>query len=101
MAFRARKVFRTFEKRAPGFKSLVNDQLLRHHRIVLERGNQKNPNKNPAAEKAVQELQIELLRQDPLGDAVSEDTLAVATANLNSRIRSHGLYSREMWSQRD
>ena len=53
------------------------------------------------AEKAVQELEIELLRQDPLGGAVSEVTLAVATANLNSRIRSRGLSSREMWYQRD
>ena len=86
---------------APGFKSLVNDQLLQQHRIVLELGNSKNPNKNPVAEKAVQELEIELLRQDPLGGAVSEVTLAVATANLNSRIRSRGLSSREMWSQRD
>ena len=80
----------------PGFKSLVNDQLLQHHRIVLELGNPKNPNKNLVAERAVQELEIESLRQDPLGDAVSEVTLAVASANLNSRIRS-----REMWSQRD
>ena len=86
---------------APGFKSLVNDQLLQHHRIVLELGNPKNPNKNPVAEKAVQELEIELLRQDPIGGAVSEVTLAVATANLNSRIRSRGLSSREMWYQRD
>ena len=51
---------------APGFKSLVNDQLLQQHRIVLELGNSKNANKNPVAEKAVQELEIELLRQDPL-----------------------------------
>ena len=86
---------------APGFKSLVNDQLLQHHRIVLELGNPKNPNKNPVAERAVQELEIELLRQDPLGSAVSEVTLAVATANLNSRIRSRGFSSCEMWSQRD
>ena len=86
---------------APGFKSLVNDQLLQLHRIVLELGNPKNPNKNPVAEKAVQELEIELLRQDPLGGAVSEVTLAVATANLNSRVRSRGLSSREMWYQRD
>ena len=86
---------------APGFKSLVNDQYLQHHKIVLELGNPKNPNKNPVAERAVQELETELRRQDPLGGAVSEVTLAVATANLNSRIRSRGLSSREMWSQRD
>ena len=51
------------------------------------------------AEKAVQELEIELLRQDPLDGAVSDVTLAVATANLNSHIHSRGLSSREMWSQ--
>ena len=53
------------------------------------------------AERAVQELETELLRQDPLGGAVSEVTLSVATANLNSRIRSRGLSFREMWSQQD
>ena len=92
-------VIRTYP--APGFKSLVNDQFLQLHRIVLKPGNPKNPNKNPVAEKAVQELEIELLRQDPLGGAVSEVTLAVATASLNSRIRSRGLSSREIWYQRD
>ena len=82
---------------ASGFRSLVNDQLLQHHRIVLELGNPKNLNKNPVAENAVQELEIELLHEDPLGGAVSEVTLAVAIANLNSRIRSGGFSSREMW----
>ena len=53
------------------------------------------------AEKAVQELEIELLRLDPLGGGVSEVTAAVASANLNSRIRSRGLSSREMWYPRD
>ena len=86
---------------ATGFKSLVTDQLLQHHRIVLELGDPKNLNKNPVAEKAVQELEIELLRQDPFGGAVSEVTLAEATANLNSRIRFRGLSSREMWYQQD
>lgn len=49
------------------------------------------------AEKAVKELEIELLHQDPLGGAVSDVILAVATANLNSCIRSRGLSSRKMW----
>jgi len=86
---------------ASGLKSLVNDQLLQHQRIVLELGNPKNPNKNPMTEKAVQELEIELLRLDALGSALSEVTLAVATANVNFRIRSRGLSSRELWYQRD
>lgn len=86
---------------APGFKALVNDKLLHRHRLTLEIGRVKNPNKNPVAEKAVQELETELLRQDPLGGTVSNLTLSIATATLNSRIRSRGLSSREMWTQRD
>ena len=83
---------------APGFKALVNDPLLKKQRITIELGQAKNPNKNPVAERAVQELETELLRQEPLGGAVSPLTLAVATSALNSRIRSRGLSSREMWT---
>ena len=82
---------------APGFKALVNDPLLKKHRIIIELGQAKNP----VAERAVQELETELLRQEPLGGAVSPLTLAVAISALNSRIRSPGLSSREMWTQRD
>ena len=84
---------------APGFKALVDDKLLHQHRITLELGRAKNPNKNPVAEKAILELEGELLRQDPLGGAVTQLTLSVATASLNSRVQ--GLSSREMWTQRD
>jgi len=77
---------------APGFKALVDDPLLHQHRITLEIGLAKNPNKNPVAERTV---------QDPLGGAVTTLVLSVATAVLNSRICSHGLSSREMWTQRD
>jgi len=71
-----------FKARKLLFICFCNDQLLQHHRIVLELGNSKNLNKNPVAVKAVQDLEIELLRLDPLGGAVSEVTLVVATANL-------------------
>ena len=85
----------------PGFKALTNDQLLKHHRITIDLGHAKSQNKNPVAETAVQELENQLLRHDPLRGPVSLLTLAVATANLNARIRSRGLSSREMWTQRD
>ena len=71
---------------APGFKALVHDQLLHHHRITIELGSPKNTNKNPVAERAVEEVESELLRQNPLGGTVSQLTLDVATATLNSRI---------------
>ena len=80
---------------------LVDDKFLQKHRITLELGCAKNPNKNPVAEKAILELEGELLREDPLGGAVTPLALTIATTALNSRIRSRGLSSREMWSQRD
>ena len=48
-----------------GLTSLNIDELLRFHRIFLEIGRIKNKNKNPVAEKAVQELEHELIRLDP------------------------------------
>ena len=46
------------------FQALMNDETLIHHRIPIEVGCIKNPNKNPVAEKAIQELEEEILRQD-------------------------------------
>lgn len=86
---------------APGFASLVNDDQLRHHRISVEIGRTKNPNKNPVAEKCIAELSDEFLRICPEGGAVTPLTLAIATANLNTRVRARGLSAREIWYQRD
>jgi hypothetical protein len=85
----------------PGFVALTEDDLLKRHRISIEVGRVKNTNKNPVAERAVQELEDELLRQVPGGGPVPILTLAVAVARMNSRIRSRGLSSREMLTQRD
>ena len=86
---------------ALGFASLVDDKFLLHHRIRIETGRVKNVNKDPVAEKCVQELECELLRQNPTRGAVTPTLLAVATARLNTRLRASGLYSKEMWYQRD
>ena len=64
-------------------------------------GSHTNKNKNPIAEKAVRELEEELIRQEPGGRSVSEGRLAIATARLNSRLRFSGLSSRELWTQRN
>ena len=86
---------------APGFASLCDDPQLLQLGISIELGHSKNPNKNPVAEKAVRELEDELLRFEPSGGAVSPVTLSLATARLNSRLQSRGLSAREMWYQRD
>ena len=86
---------------APGFCSLASDQILLSHGITLEIGRVKNPNKNPVAERAIEELGLELLNLSPEGGPVSDVTLALATANTNSCIRHDGLSAREVWTQRD
>ena len=85
---------------APGFNKLVDDPLLTQHRLSIEIGRVKNCNKNPVAEKAIQELENELLKLDH-DNSVNESRLSIAIANLNSRVRSSGLSSREMLMQRD
>jgi len=85
---------------AAGFVALRNDSTLAQHGIQLEFGRTKNPNKNPVAERAIQELEDELLRDTHGGATITAMKLAVVTARLNSRIRSRGLSSREMWTQR-
>ena len=86
---------------APGFAALRHDDLLHKHGITIELGHVKNVNKNPVAEKAIRELEDELLREDPHGGAVTPLALALATTRLNSRLRASGLSARELWTQRD
>ena len=85
----------------PGFIALVGDPALQRLGICLEVGRIKNPNKNHVAKKAVLEVEDKLLRQEPCGGPVSLLSLAIATAQLNSRIRGRGLSAREIWFQRD
>ena len=47
---------------APGFVALRSDSMLAQNHISIELGCVKNPNKNPVAERAIQELEEELLR---------------------------------------
>ena len=82
-------------------QSLVNDKLLLSHKLVLELGEAKNINKNPIAEKCIEELHAELVRVQPLGGKISDATLASAVSTLNSRIRFHHLSATEIWTQRD
>ena len=86
---------------APGFAALEGDEVLAKHRLVVEVGRVKNINKNPVAERAIQELQGEILRMEPNCKVVTPLSLSVATARLNSRVRSRGLAAREMLYQRD
>ena len=81
--------------------ALRNDETLKSLCLSLEIDRVKNPNKNPVVEKAILELEEELLKQEPTGGPVwSQLGLVVAVARLNSRIRYSGLSARELWNQR-
>ena len=82
---------------APGFCALTTDPILLSHGITLEISR----DKNPVAERAIEELGLELLNLSPEGGPVSDVTLTLAMANTNSRIRRDGLLAREVWTQRD
>ena len=80
---------------------MANNDSLNHLNVTIDVGRVKNKNKNPVAEKAVCELEEEIIRQEPGGRQVSAVGLALATARLNSRLRLPGLSSRELWTQRN
>ncbi|CAG2237073.1 unnamed protein product [Mytilus edulis] len=67
--------------------------------ISIEIGRVKNQNQNPVADKAIAELEDELLREERDHSPLSENTLVIATTRLNSRLRQRGLSSRELWTK--
>lgn len=66
---------------APRFDALVNYERLLLPRISIEIADAKSLNKNPVAERAIQELEHELLLQEPQGGPV---WLVVTTFNLSA-----------------
>ena len=86
---------------APGFQALVNDKFLTDNRINIDLGRVKNKNRNPVAEKAIQELENEIVRVVKVPGPISPLVLSMVTSSLNSRIRTDGLSAREIFFQRD
>ena len=86
---------------ATGLKKLAVNNSLREYGITLDVGHAKNVNKKPVAECANQEVELELLKIDPSGNPVSAVVLLRAVCSVNSRIRSNGLSSKEMFTRRD
>ena len=86
---------------APGFCALEGDETLLSARLPLEVGQIKIPKKNPVAEHAIQEFQIELKKCQPTGGPATPISIAKATHALNTRIRARGLSSRKKMCLRD
>ncbi|ESO87944.1 hypothetical protein LOTGIDRAFT_165964 [Lottia gigantea] len=81
---------------APEFTPLVSDQTLLKLGISLEVGRIKIPDKNPVAERAIQELEDELYYVRNMVMIL----LHHWELRVNSRIRSNGLSAHELWVQR-
>ena len=86
---------------ASGFQALRNDLILEQYGIKLDFGYTKNKNSNSVVDKAIQELEMELLKIDGSNGPVSECQLQLALRLMNSRIRNRGLSAREILFQRD
>ena len=86
---------------AQALQSLCTDAYLLSRGISLDLGRLKNRNKNPVAEKGVQELITEIKKAHPEGNPITPSQLAVVTATMNMRIRNRGLSAREIVHQRD
>jgi len=85
---------------APGFQHLHSTQPLKVYGMEFELGRVKNPNKNSVVDKAIQELENELVRIEPSGGRISSRQLTFAVSRLNSRIRLHGLSAYELMFRR-
>ena len=81
--------------------SLCKDRSLEPHGILLITGEPKNVNKNAVVDKAIRELREQLIRINPTGRKISQETLALATSFLNNLVRHPGLSAKELWMSRN
>ena len=90
---------------APGFQSLAksqnNDPILQQLNLKIDLGHPLNKNQNPSGESTIGELKRELLNIVGKDDQVTISTLALATRNLNQRIRSNKKSAWEFLTSRD
>ena len=79
---------------------LSEKSLLLHHHIAVEIGRIKNRNKNPVAERAVQEFVVALAKSHPTG-YISPLNVTLLCNQLNQKIRYPGISFKEMLTKRD
>ena len=83
------------------FQALENEEILEDHQIKIEIGHEKNINKNSVAERAIQELEEELVKISPEGSQVDDLVLAKATHQLNCKIRHTNRSAKELLMKRN
>ena len=73
--------------------ALKDDKTLKKLGVQLNYGLVKNPNKNPVVDKAIQELEREILTSDLDGQALNQALLDNCLQKVNANIRHCGLSS--------
>ena len=90
---------------APAFqsiaKNLEKDPIFDMLKLKISLGEPLNRNHNPVAEATVAEIKKELLNLSVQNQPLTPAILALATRNLNSRIRSEGKSAMELMTGRD
>ena len=79
-----------------GFYSLKDDKTLGKLNIQVIPGDSKNVNKNPVAERAVREIEDEILKIQPSDREITTSILAQATMAVNNKIRYTGYSANEL-----
>ena len=80
---------------------IENTSLFREKNIQLTYGHVKNTNKTAVIDKGIQEVELALLKLDPSGSPVSNETLQAAVNIVNHKVRNRGLSAYEILFQRD
>jgi hypothetical protein len=79
-----------------GIASLKDDKVLNKLNIEVILGDSKNINKNPVAERAVREVEDEILKIQAPDREITTSILAQATMAVNNKIRYTGYTANEL-----
>ena len=81
-----------------GMVALVNNKVLKKLNITVIPGDSKNINKNPVAERAVREIEDEMLKIQSPDREITASILAQATMAVNNKIRYTGYTANELFT---
>ena len=86
---------------ATGFQALQNDPSLQKLHIKIEITDPSNKNSIATVDKAIRELENEIVKIAPHSSAINQTVLSAALQSLNSKIRNRGLSAHEILFSRE
>lgn len=86
---------------ATGFQALKNDPSLQKLSIKIETTDPSNKNSIATVDKAIRELENEIVRIAPHSTSINQTILALSLQALNSKIRNRGLSAHEIMFSRE